>query len=190
MSPNRSHLARRTGCMAHMGHYRPGAAWRSGFGCMAGRVQALGHPSWSPLGSAPQSSCCSTGIDDVEKRMVHYVKAASTGCAKLTGAGPDHLLIGTVALFRMGKRVPVAEHHFRHPGAPRCGQGRHSALFRLLARRQRAGPGGARLAGHPSRAGGPALGRWACRYRLTSLYKLIQIALRAKVNGCGGLFFY
>ena len=72
--------------------------------------------------------------------MVHYVKAASSGCAKLTGAGPDHLLIGTVALFRMGKRVPVAEHHFRHPGAPRCGQGRHPALFRLLARRP-SGPG-------------------------------------------------
>ena len=169
MSPNRSHLARRTGCMAHMGHYRPGAAWRSGFGCMAGRVQALGHPSWSPLGSAPQSSCCSTGIDDVEKRMVHYVKAASTGCAKLTGAGPDHLLIGTVALFRMGKRVPVAEHHFRHPGAPRCGQGRHRALFRLLARRRRAGGRRARLAGCPSRAAVPALGRQAWRRRLTGL---------------------
>ena len=48
-----------------------------------------------------------------------------------------------VALFRMGKRVPVAEHYFRHPGAPRCGQGRHPALFRMLARRQRTGPGGA-----------------------------------------------
>ena len=167
--PNRSHLARRTGCMSHMGPYRPGAARRSGFGCMAGRVRAPGHTSWSPFGSAPQSSCCSAGIDDVEQRMVHYVKAASTGCAKRTGAGPDHLLIGTVALFRMGKRVPVAEHHFRHPGAPRCGQGRHPALFRLLARRPRAGPGGTRLAGHPSWAGGPALGRWVCRYRLTSL---------------------
>ena len=168
----RSHLARRTGCMAQMGPYQPGAARRSGFGCMAGRVRAPGHPSWSPFGSAPQSSCCSAGIDDAEKRTVHYIKAASTGGAKRTGAGPDHLLIGTVALFRMGKRVPVAEHHFRHPGAPWCGQGgqgRHPALFRLLARRQRAGPGGARLSGHPSWAGGPALGRWACRYRLTSL---------------------
>ena len=113
---------------------------------------------------------------------MHYIKTASTGCAKRTGAGLDHLLIGTVALSRMGKHVPVAEHHFRHPGAPRCGQGRHPALFRLLARRPRAGPGGSRLAGHPFRAGGSALGRWACRYRLKSLYKLIQIALRAKVN--------
>ena len=86
---------------------------------MAGRVRSPGHTSWSPFGSAPQSSSCSTGVDDVERRMVHYVKAASTGCAKLTGAGPDHLLIGTVALFRMEKRVTVAEHHFRHPCAPR-----------------------------------------------------------------------
>ena len=66
-------------------------------------------------------------------------RARCTCFAKLTGAGPDHPLIGTVALFRMGKRVPVAEHHFRHPGAPRCGRGRHPALFRLLARRQMAG---------------------------------------------------
>ena len=80
---------------------------------------------------------------------MHSVKAASTGCSKLTGAGPDHLLIGTVALFRMGKRVPAAEHHFRHPGAPRCGQGRHPALFRLLAQRQRGPPGGAPLAEPP-----------------------------------------
>ena len=77
-------------------------------------MRAVGWRAWISS-TAPQSSCCSTGIDDVEKRMVHYVKAASTGCTKRTGAGPDHLLIGTVALFRMGKRVPAAEHHFRQP---------------------------------------------------------------------------
>ena len=65
---------------------------------------------------------------------MHYIKAASTGCAKRTGAGPDHLLIGTVALFRMGKRVPVVEHHFCQHGPPRCGHGRGPAVFRPLRR--------------------------------------------------------
>ncbi len=32
-------------------------------------------------------------------------------------------LMGTVALFRMGKRVPVVEHHFCQHGAPRCVRG-------------------------------------------------------------------
>ena len=32
--------------------------------------------------------------------------------AKLTRASPQRLLNGAVALFRMGKRFPVVEHHF------------------------------------------------------------------------------
>jgi len=109
--------------------------------------------------------------------MVHYVKAASTGCAKRTGAGPDHLLIGTVALFRMGKRVPVAEHHFRHPGAPRCGQGRHPALYQAAG----AAPEG-RPRGCPA-GGAPLLGWWASPGPLDMplpAYKLIKIAYARK----------
>ena len=118
------------------------------------------------------------------ERTVHYIKAASTGCAKRTGAGPDHLLIGTVALFRMGKRVPVAQHHFRHPGAPRCGhgcgQGRHPALFRLLARRQRAGPG--TLPGWRGTPLGLVDRPWAAGHAATGLQAYVPDSLRAKVN--------
>ena len=40
-------------------------------------------------------------------------------------------MIGTIALFRMAKRVPVVQHHFRHPCAPRCDNSRVVALRRL-----------------------------------------------------------
>ena len=58
-------------------------------------------------------------------------RTSCTTFAKLTGAGSDHLLMGTVALFRMGKRVPVVEHHFCQHGAPRCGHGRGPAEGRV-----------------------------------------------------------
>ena len=48
--------------------------------------------------------------------------------------------MGTVALFRMGKRVPVVEHHFCQHGAPRCGHGRGLAVFRPLRRARTAAP--------------------------------------------------
>ena len=67
--------------------------------------------------------------------------------AKLAGAGSDHLLMGTVALFRMGKRVPVVEHHFCQHGAPRCGHGRGPAVFRALRRPRTAAPWPVRATG-------------------------------------------
>ena len=68
-------------------------------------------------------------------------RTSCTTFAKLTGAGPDRPLIGTVALFRMGKRViPVVEHHFCQHGAPRCGHGRGPAEFRALCRARTAAP--------------------------------------------------
>ena len=39
--------------------------------------------------------------------LVHDCRTCCTCFAKLTRAGPYHLLTGTVALFRMGKRLPV-----------------------------------------------------------------------------------
>ena len=36
-----------------------------------------------------------------------------------TRAGPYRVLISAVALYRIEKRLLVAQHHFRHPGAPR-----------------------------------------------------------------------
>ena len=51
--------------------------------------------------------------------MVHLCRTGRSCLAKLTRAGPHRLLNGAVALFRMGKRFPVVEHHFRQPGAPR-----------------------------------------------------------------------
>ena len=63
-----------------------------------------------------------------------------TTFAKLTGAGSDHLLMGTVALFRMGKRLPVVEHHFCQPGAPRVRHGRGPAVFWPLRRARTAAP--------------------------------------------------
>ena len=38
--------------------------------------------------------------------LVHDCKTCCTCFAKLTGAGPYHVLTGTVALFRTGKRLP------------------------------------------------------------------------------------
>ena len=42
--------------------------------------------------------------------------------------------MGAVALFRMGKRLPVVEHHFCQPGAPRVRHGRGPAVFRPTRR--------------------------------------------------------
>ena len=42
-------------------------------------------------------------------------------CLQLRRVGPEHLLNGTVALDRMQKRFVAAQHHFRHPCGPRCG---------------------------------------------------------------------
>ena len=42
-------------------------------------------------------------------------------CLQLRRVGPEHLLNGTVALDRMQKRFVAAQHHFRYPCAPRCG---------------------------------------------------------------------
>ena len=47
-------------------------------------------------------------------------------------------MIGTVALFRMAKRVPVAQHHFRHPCAPRCAVWPGATRRRLPWRRKAA----------------------------------------------------
>ena len=48
--------------------------------------------------------------------------------------------IPQVALFRMGKRFRVAEHHFCQPGAPRVRHGRGPAVFRALRRPRTADP--------------------------------------------------
>ena len=42
------------------------------------------------------------------KNMMNTLRQAG----KLSRAGPDHLLIGTVAVYRMGKRFAVAEQEF------------------------------------------------------------------------------
>ena len=90
-----------------------------GLRCSAGRVRLTAALYWSHISPAPQSSSCSTGLDDAEQRLQHKCRTPSTSFLRLTRAGPHRLLIGTVALFHAEKRVAVAQHHFRHPCAPR-----------------------------------------------------------------------
>ncbi len=78
---------------------------------------------------------------------LHMCRTSCTCFTTLTGAGPDHPLMGTVALFRMGKRLPVVEHHFCQHGAPRCGHGRGPAVFRALRRPRTAAPRSVRAPG-------------------------------------------
>ena len=52
-------------------------------------------------------------------------------CLQLRRVGPEHLLNGTVALDRIQKRFVAAQHHFRHPCGPRCGNDLVIALHRL-----------------------------------------------------------
>ena len=52
-------------------------------------------------------------------------------CLQLRRVSTEHLLNGTVALDRMQKRFVAAQHHFRHPCAPRCGNDLVLALHRL-----------------------------------------------------------
>lgn len=110
---------RETGYMSHSGPSRAGTALPMGLRCSAGRVRLTAALYWSHISPAPQSSSCSTGLDDAEQRLQHKCRTPSTSFLRLTRAGPHRLLIRTVALFRMAKRVPVAQHHFRHPCAPR-----------------------------------------------------------------------
>ena len=113
-------LCRETGYMSHSGPSRAGTALPMGLRCSAGRVSLTAALYWSQISPAPQSSSCSTGLDDAEQRLQHKCRTPRTSFLRLTRAGPHRLLIRTVALFRMAKRVPVAQHHFRHPCAPRC----------------------------------------------------------------------
>ena len=75
-----------------------------------------------------------------------------------------NLLMGTVALFRMGKRVPVVKHHFCQHGAPRCGHGRGPAVFRALRRPRTAAPRPVRAPGESAQPSWSALGPWRCFY--------------------------
>ena len=42
----------------------------------------------------------------------------SAGFLLSTGVRPQHLMSGTVALYRVAKRLPAAEHHFGPPAGP------------------------------------------------------------------------
>ena len=79
--------------------------------------------------------------------LVHDCRTCCPCFAQLTRAGPYHVLTGTVALCRMGKRLLVVYHHFCHGGPPRCGHGRDPALFRRCCWARRAAPPQARPPG-------------------------------------------
>ena len=67
--------------------------------------------------------------------------------AQPTRAGPYRVLIGTVALYRIEKRLLVAQHHFRHRAAPRSAcctvQSRPRLPLQRTASRSQARPTGA-----------------------------------------------
>ena len=79
---------------------------------------------------------CTTAVDVVEYCAVHMCRIRCTCLAELTRASPHRVLIGTVALDRMGKHLLVAQHHFRHPGAPRSACCMVPSRLRLPLRRK------------------------------------------------------
>ena len=162
--PVRLRTLRWTGYMLYLRSPAPGRRCRRAGGVLpvqhgyqAGHAGVCSAPHRHPH-VAPRSATT------LASEWVHMCRTSCTCCAKLRRAGPDYLLIGTVALFRMGKRVPVVEHHFCQHGAPRCGHGRGPAVFRALRRARTAAPRPVRAWAYPARASWLALGRWRCLY--------------------------
>ena len=146
-SPVRRRTLRRTGYMLCLRSPAPGRRRRRAGGVLpvedgyqAGHAGVCSAPHRHPH-VAPRSATT------LASEWVHMCRARCTCFAKLTGAGPDHPLMGTVALFRMGKRLRVVEHHFCQHGAPRCGHGRGPAVFRPLRRARTAAPRSVRAPG-------------------------------------------
>ena len=133
-SPVRRRTLRRTGYMLYLRSPAPARRRRRAGGVrpvedgyQAGHAGVCSAPHRHPhVAPRPATTLAS--------EWVHMCRASCTCFATLTGAGPDQPLMGTVALFRMGKRLPVVEHHFCQHGAPRCGHGRGPAVFRPLRR--------------------------------------------------------
>ena len=102
--------------------------------CLPHQVQLPALLCRCLLGPSSPAPCCTPVGDDIgswlDSVLVHDPKTCCTSLAKLARAGPYHGLNGTVALFRIRKHILIVYHHFCHGGAPRCGHGRHPALFR------------------------------------------------------------
>ena len=121
------HQAGRSGAQAPVNGFPCGKALSARQRCLAGRAHPRGLPSWPQSSPASSSSCCTPVGDDLEQRVGNLCRKGCTCCTKLRRAGPDHLLIGTVALYRTGNRSRVPERHFCQPGAPRVRRGRDLA---------------------------------------------------------------
>ena len=157
-----------------------GAARRSGFGCMAGRVRVPGHPSWSPFGSAPQSnhhvaprvSMTSRSVWCTTSKLRVQAAPSLLEPARTTYSSEPSRFSAWESVFRLRSITSAA---LVHRGAARAAIWRCSGCWRG-ARGPVQGVPGCRdtplgLVGQP----------WAAGHAATGL-KAYKDSLRAKVN--------